>query len=264
MAALLRIYRHLSDKRYSTIAGTLVYFLIMGMAPTLFLIALIAGRIDLMSLLPQAVVQAIGPFLSYLGEAAGQAASGAGIVLLITSLYSSTNFFYHLRRSGEIIYGSVRSGGGVRLRFKCAGAVLASVLMCAAGSAVLVACAAFLSRMLPKFAATAVRLIAAAALLLGAALALNKFACPYRTEAGSFLPGSLLTAALWLVFAQGFALYMSFADFSRLYGAADFAYKLGIAKCNGGPFRPAVKAQRGLARARAYEALVQSHLFKHV
>ena len=93
MKKLIALYRHFSDKRYSTIAGTLVYFLLMSIAPTLLWMALIVGRIDIGNFVSGTMFDAIEPFISYLNKAAQEAASGAGIVLLVTSLYSSANFF---------------------------------------------------------------------------------------------------------------------------------------------------------------------------
>ena len=55
---------------------------------------------------------------------------------------------------------------------------------------------------------------------LFAALMLNLFACPVKTDLCGVLSGSLLTVLLWLVFASGFTLYTKYADPSKLYGAA--------------------------------------------
>lgn len=218
MKKLLALYRHFADKRYSTIAGTLVYFLLMSIAPTLLWLALIAGRIDLQGMVSHTFFKAIEPILNYLNSAAQDAASGAGIVLLATSLYSSTNFFYHLRRSGEIIYDCERGKGGVKLRLAAAGIVLAVIVCFSAVAAVLIACAGIVDLM-PRPLADCISLTVLAVGSFNAALLLNLFACPFRLYFRDALPGSLLTTALWLVLAAGFTVYMNFADPSRLYGA---------------------------------------------
>ena len=104
LGKIISTFRYYSDKRFSTIAGTLVYFLLMSITPFLFWLTLVFGDVHIEELLNHNFFESVAPFLRYLKDSAESAASGAGIVLLVTSLYSSTNFFYHLRRSGEIIY----------------------------------------------------------------------------------------------------------------------------------------------------------------
>lgn len=220
MKKLIALYRHFSDKRYSTIAGTLVYFLLMSIAPTLLWMALIVGRIDIGNFVSGTMFDAIEPFISYLNKAAQEAASGAGIVLLVTSLYSSANFFYHLRRSGEIIYDCERKRGGFRLRVASVASVLITIIIVAVGVAFLIVGRNFIHSVLPDRAAECIRLIVTVCIALFAAMMLNLFACPVKTDLCGVLSGSLLTVLLWLVFASGFTLYTKYADPSKLYGAA--------------------------------------------
>ncbi len=220
MKKLIALYRHFSDKRYSTIAGTLVYFLLMSIAPTLLWMALIVGRIDIGNFVSGTMFDAIEPFISYLNKAAQEAASGAGIVLLVTSLYSSANFFYHLRRSGEIIYDCERKRGGFGLRVASVASVLITIIIVAVGVAFLIVGRNFIYSVLPERVAECIRLIVTVGIALFAALMLNLFACPVKTDLCGVLSGSLLTVLLWLVFASGFTLYTKYADPSKLYGAA--------------------------------------------
>ncbi len=108
MRKIIEIFKYYSDRRFSTIAGTLVYFLLMSITPFILWLTLILGNVDINfeRILSHELFESISPLLRYLKEAAESAAKGAGIILLATTLYSSTNFFYHLRRSGEIIYNS--------------------------------------------------------------------------------------------------------------------------------------------------------------
>ena len=219
MSRLVAIYRHFSDKRYSTIAGTLVYFLLMSITPALFWLALMVGKINLSDLSSLAFFEAIEPLLSYLNEAAQNAASGAGLVLIATSLYSSANFFYHLRRSGEIIYDCDRKRGGLRLRLASVGLVLATLAALTVLTTVAVAGSGLLSRFLPGILADAVRICFSVVIAFVIAEFLNIFACPHKLGFSGALCGSLLTTALWLLFGAGFTLYLQFSDPSKLYGA---------------------------------------------
>lgn len=218
MRKVLEIYKYFSDKRFSTIAGTLVYFLLMSIAPFIFWLTLVFGKLNVEHILSSELFEGISPFLSYLKTSAEGATSGAGIVLLITTLYSSTNFFYHLRRSGEIIYNSSRVKGGIRLRLASLILIFATYLLAASAAALSFAGSWFLEKFMPFYAADIITYTVLVAFAFTGALILNLFACPYKLKAEEAVPGSLLTTALWIVFLVGFAIYMQFANPERLYG----------------------------------------------
>ena len=219
MAKIIALYKHFSDKRYSTIAGTLVYFLLMSIAPTLLWLALIVGKIDLRGIISHTLFEAIEPFVTYLNDAAQNAAAGAGVVLAATSLYSSTNFFYHLRRSGEIIYDSDRKKSGFRLRILAAGIVLIVIACAAVFAAFFLVGSNMLFYFVPQFITECITLIVITVAGFFIALLLNIFACPHKLGFSRAVSGSLLTTALWLLFAGGFTVYLRFSDPSQLYGA---------------------------------------------
>ena len=131
MEKLLEKFRYYSDRRFSTIAGTLVYFLLMSIAPFTLWLTLVFGNVDVEQILAHDTFEAVSPVIRYLKTSAESAASGAGIIFLITSLYSSTNFFYHLRRSGEIIYDCPRVKGGLKLRLFSVLTILATIIIVA-------------------------------------------------------------------------------------------------------------------------------------
>ena len=211
-------WKYYSDKKFSTIAGTLVYFILMSIAPFMLWLSLVLNNVDLAKFLDHRVLDSVRPVLHYMKSSAESAAGGAGIILLATSLYSSTNFFYHLRRSGEIIYESPRVKGGLRLRVASLGLIIVSITLIAVLAGITVAGSKFLDLFLPTFISDALAWVFAAALLFCVALVLNIFACPYKIKPRELITGSLLTTALWLVFLIGFAIYTSFASPERLYG----------------------------------------------
>jgi YihY family inner membrane protein len=207
-----------SDKRFSTIAGTLVYFLLMSIAPFILWLTLVFGSVDTEQLLSSGIFESISPVLRYLKESAESAVGGAGIIFLLTSLYSSTNFFYHLRRSGEIIYNSKRVKGGIKLRIISLMLIAATIILVALTAAVSVAGTALLNAVLPEIVSRIISMVFISALAFVVALVLNLVACPYKLKVYEVLTGSLLTTALWLIFSVGFGVYSIFANPERLYG----------------------------------------------
>lgn len=211
--------KYFTDKRFSTLAGTLVYFLLMSVTPFLFWLALIVGEIDLSAFTDNEIFSAVTPVLGYLQTSAKGATGGAGIILLVTSLWSSTNFFYHLRRSGEIIYDSRMKKGGLSLRFSSLLAVFATIILIAFAAAVPFLGLGVLTTIMPDWLAQSISIVFLTMSAFFIALLLNIFACPYNLGFENTVPGVFLTVALWLVFAVGFTIYLRFADPQRLYGA---------------------------------------------
>ncbi len=218
MRKVLQLFRYFSDKRFSTIAGTLVYFLLMSIAPFILWLTLVCGNVDIERFISHELFDSVSPFLRYLKSSAESAAGGAGIIFLLTTLYSSTNFFYHLRRSGELIYNSSRVKGGLKLRLASVVLIFAAIFLFAVLGGVLVVGSRILDRLLPFYLSDLVLCTFLTASAFAVILVLNLFACPYKLKLFDAVPGSLLTTALWLVFLIGFSVYTQFANPEKLYG----------------------------------------------
>lgn len=218
---LRKKYDLLSVKKYTTLAGTLVFFLIMSIVPLSFWISLFIGRLPIKSeqILSLPVFESVKDVLFFVQTEAASATAGASVILLFTTLYSSTNLFYQMRKSGELIYDFHPKRQGLKLRLGALvllivvmATVVAFLLIFALGSFVF-------SRLLSK----AWERIADYALLLAVAfllvLLLNVYICPYKAKMRAFLPGTALTVLAWTVAVAGFSIYLKIGNISRLYGA---------------------------------------------
>ncbi len=216
--SVIKTVKYFTDRRFSTIAGTLVYFLLMSIAPFTLWLTLVFGSVDVTPILDHRLLESVSPFLRTLKSSAESAVSGAGIVFLVTALYSSTNFFYHLRRSGEIIYESGRPKGGLKLRLASLGLIGATIILFALIAAVAVAGNALGNALFPHVIYEILFSAFLIALIFAVALVLNVFACPFRIKGSVAVRGSLLTTVLWVLFLVGFGVYFRYATPERLYG----------------------------------------------
>ena len=210
----------LTAHRFTTIAGTLVFFLIMSLVPFLFWVSLLFGGADalLERILQMELFGWVRGLITFLQENAEGATAGASIFLIATTLWSSSAFFFHLRRSGEIVYGMPQPARGWRVRAAAIVCALLSMLALAlSGGAVLLV--TLLTRRLPAWLAIPADLLLLLALGFLAAWLLNLYACPQRGAARALARGSLLTSAAWLVASAAFAVYFRWSDPERLYGA---------------------------------------------
>lgn len=218
MRKLLTLVRYYTDKRFSTVAGTLVYFLLMSIAPFILWLTVVFGNVNLDGILAKEIFGSVAPVLRYLKTNAQNAAVGAGFIFLATSLYSSTNFFYHLRRSGEIIYECPKVERGIKLRIKSLLLIVITIILVAAIGAVTVTGSNILSFYMPALISEIISVLSISALALVVAIVLNTFACPYKNKLKDILPGSLMTAMLWLVLFVAFGVYTKFSSPEKLYG----------------------------------------------
>lgn len=219
MRTIIKEFKFYSDKRFTTLSGTLVYFFLMSVTPFLFWLALIVGEVDISRFLPADIFSAIQPVVEALQQAAVTATGSATLILLLTSLWSSTNFFYHLRRSGEIIFAPYVKTGAIKLRIRALFAVFAILLIFALAAVTPFIGVNVLENIMPRPLAEAITIIFLTMFAFFASYFLNVFACPYKLSFSQACGGALLTVILWILFAVGFTVYMHFSNPQRLYGA---------------------------------------------
>lgn len=213
-------YTALAAHKFTTIAGTLVFFLILSLVPFVFWLTLLFGT----SALDAASLTGLGLFgwaedlLLFLKENAAENTTGASIVFLATTFWSSTGFFYHLRRSGEIIYDYKAEKHGWKVRIAAVLYTAAVLLFFAAAGAILLV-AGIASRFLPAWLSYPVWYLLALLLGFFSAWILNTYLCPYRCRPGDTALGSFLTALAWLVASGVFAVFLNFGNKEQLYGA---------------------------------------------
>ena len=217
-------FDYLSSKKYTTLAGTMAFFLVMSVVPFLFWLTLLFGRlhIDYEPILELEFFADFKEIILYFRDAAESATAGASVVLLATTLYSSTNLFYHMRRSGEIIYECRRKKAALLVRLSALALIFAVMLLMLAGVCLFLLGRALLPRILPSFAAQTAVYALFAAVVFALLLLLNVYICPYRVGAGDVVWGSLLTLLLGGIASFGFSVYVRFSSVEKLYGAAVF------------------------------------------
>lgn len=228
MEKLRALYQYVKDKysllslrKYTTIAGTLVFFLIMSIVPLSFWLTLLIGKLPIQAdeILALPVFDSVKNVLVYVQQEASNATTSASVILVFTTLYSSTNLFYQIRRSGELIYDYHRENEGLKLRIGAL-ILLIMVMSLVVGFLFLFAFGSFLfSRLLSR----AWQLVADYALLAVVSflliLLLNMYICPYKANVRYFLPGTFITLALWTLAVAGFSVYLRIGNLSQLYGA---------------------------------------------
>lgn len=217
-------FAYLTAKKYTTLAGTMAFFLVLSFVPFFFWLSLLFGRlnIDYTQILELEIFRDVKDLILYFRDAAQSATGSASLILLVTTLYSSTNLFYHMRRSGEIIYECRRRKGSIVLRLSALVFIFVVMLLLVGGVLLFLAGNAFLARLFPSFVAQLAVYALLGVVMFALLLILNLYICPYRVGVGNVIWGSLLTLLLGGLASFGFTLYTSFGSAQKLYGAAVF------------------------------------------
>lgn len=208
-------------KKYTTVAGTLVFFLIMSIMPFAFLLTLLIGKlpIDMERVLALSVFDSVKEVLLYVKREAEAATASISVILLLTTVYSSSTLFYQMRKSGEIIYDYRRKKRNWKIRI---GAFLLLTIVMAMFLAFFIVLAFggfLLAGILPEIIEKTLDyllLIAWAFLLV---LLLNMYICPYKRKMQDFIFGTMITVILWAVAIFGFSVYVQIGNMGKLYGA---------------------------------------------
>lgn len=213
-------YLSFVEHKYSTLAGALTFFLVLSLVPFSFWLVLLFGNTGL----PTEEIFEIELFdwskelMLYVRRNAVEASNGANIFLLATTLWSSSAFFYHLRKSGEIIYRCGRKGHGFKIRL-IAIALTGCVLLYFSGATTIVVMIVRVCKRLPKILSWCVTYFVLFAVGFLGAWLLNDYVCPYRCSPKNMIAGSLLTSGLWIVASFVFLAYFHFGNRTKLYGA---------------------------------------------
>ncbi len=210
----------LSEKKYTTIAGTLVFFFLMSIVPMLFWTTLLLGklRVEISVAISLPGTETVSELLQYLQQEAQNATSGASVFLLVTSLYSATNLFYQMRKSGELIYDVPYGRQGLKTRLGALVLLFLVFALIAVAAGAFTVLSFFLSKVNAGVWETVAKYALLAVLAFLAVMFLNLYICPYRVSPKYFLSGSLLTVAAWAVAIVGFAVYLRVGNLGRLYG----------------------------------------------
>ena len=217
---LKRKYDLLVLKKYTTLSGTLVFFFIMSVIPLTFWLTLFLGKlpIDTELLLNLPVFDSVKNVLTYIQAEARNATAGASVFLLVTTLYSSTNFFYQMRRSGEIIYGFSQKKAGLKVRLSALLLFFFIILLIMIAFALFALCMYLVSRLIPLKIGKIADYLLLLSLAFVFVLLLNVYVCPYKKPVGGFIPGTLWTVFAWSFAVIGFSVYLQWSNMDRLYG----------------------------------------------
>lgn len=212
----------ITANKSTTIAGGMTFFVVLAITPFAFLISYVLSllNIDFLQYVSKDNVFLFNKIKNYLFAIVKEAKSSVTLTFVVAAVYSSSTLFYHLQKSGEILYkvenprmGFIARILAIALTFICCALLCLCVVVGVAINIVV-------KQDLFANIASCVFYVWGAFIIV---LIINVTVCPYKISLREVALGSVFTVAFWIVGTIGFALYTKyFSDFSKLYGTASF------------------------------------------
>ena len=211
----------LNAKKSSTLAGALVYFALLEMVPLAYLTTLtlsaFGSKIDNSFITD--IFKDLKQVIDYVFTTAQKLGTSGNIIAVLISAYSATNFFYHLRRTGEIVYNYLEKNN-VIVRVASLGIMTLFLF----GFALFQGIYFFISKYSIEFFGTMLGSTINYSVLIFSFLVfvimLNVYACPYKIRLKDVIVGSIYTCVFSIIMTVGFFIYINyFANFTEIYGA---------------------------------------------
>ncbi len=211
----------INSKKSSTLAGALVFFALLEMVPLAYLTTLtlsaFGSRFD--NAFISEIFKDVKQVIDYVFITAQNLGTSGNVIAVLISAYSATNFFYHLRRTGEIVYNYVEKNH-VIVRVASLGIMTLFLF----GFALFQGVYFFISKYsIDFFGQRLGRIVNYTALIVSFfifLIMLNVYACPYKIKVKDVLQGAIYTCLFSIIMTIGFFVYINyFANFSEIYGA---------------------------------------------
>lgn len=214
-------YELLARKKYSTIAGTFVYFFVMSVMPFAVWLTILFGRVRLPveRVLELPVFSAVSAVVNRVMEEAAYVRKSASVLLIAAALYSVTGLFFHMRCGGEIIYGCERRKSGFKVRLAALIFAFCAMIVCAFLIAAFAVGAFFAAKVFSGKILLAIDYAYLLFLSFFFVLTLQSYVCPYKVRFKEIARGTLFTVAAWGIALIVLAVYLKRSNTGALYGA---------------------------------------------
>lgn len=221
------LYHLINEKKYSTLSGSMAFFIIVNGSATLFIAFVIANSLEidlnLLFIKGENLPEDVQNILTYIVSTSSSFSNGYSIIFLFTSLWGASNLFYQFLQTGELIFGKGLSGNGLFRR-------TLSLIILALFLVVLVIC--LLTLIVANYLVLFVNVkwlnvlwsyIAFLFVPFTLLTFINLYIPPVKIRIKGALLGALFTSLFWYIASSLFSFYLKyFSNFKIIYGALTF------------------------------------------
>ena len=210
---IYQAYRLLMKKSYSTLSGAVAFFLIINGGSILFLTISVGNLFNISFDIDNDVINNVVETII------ANATYSSSFFFIITSIYSASSLFFHLIKTGEIIYEEVNNRFNMLKRFIAIIFLCAFIFIVETFFVIL-----FLSRTLfNNFLWNIFRYISFMVVAYLLSLCIIFFITPHRVRYHEIKRGAMLATSLWYLITVLFTLFLNIVtNYKAIYGSLSF------------------------------------------
>ncbi len=216
LSLILKTYKRLMKKSYSTLSGAIAFFLIINGGSILYLILFVSNLFDFKF---EVENKTIMMFLRNIEASMNYSNLFFTIFFIATSIYGASSLFFHLLKAGEIIYDEVNDKFTLIKRFTAIIFLTATIFIIELFFILIVIGRHFFSNLFWQVLKYIIILFIPYVI----AICINFFVTPHSVKFKEINKGALFTTLFWYVVTIGFTIYMNiFTEYKAIYGALSF------------------------------------------
>ena len=203
-------------KSYSTLSGSIAFFLIINGGSIAYLILFISKIFDFEF---EIANKTIMEFLQRIEHSIDYSNPLFTILFIVTSIYGASSLFFHLLKIGEIIYEDVNDKFTLIRRLTAIIFLAVTIFIIESFFILIVVGKQFFSNLFWQI----IKYIIILVLPYVIAICINFFVTPHSVKFKEINKGALFTTFFWYVITIGFTIYMNiFTNYKAIYGALTF------------------------------------------
>ena len=211
-----KYYKKLTKKSYSTLSGSIAFFLIINGGSIAYLIMLIANLFDFELVIDN---PSINVFLKGIESRIDYSNKFFTIFFIITSIYGASSLFFHLLKTGEIIYEEMNDKFTI-IRRLTAIIFLTTTLFIIELFFILLVLG---NNVFPNYFWHVIKYIILLFIPYVISICINFFVTPHAVKFKEINKGACFTTVFWYVVTIGFTIYLKvFTNYKAIYGALTF------------------------------------------
>lgn len=211
-----KFYKKIMKKSYSTLSGSIAFFLIINGGSIAYLILFIS---NLFNFEFQVGNQTIDLFLKNIENKIDYSNIFFTIFFIATSIYGASSLFFHLLKTGEIIYEEVNDKFTIIKRLTAIIFLTATLFIIELFFILLV----LGNNIFSNIFWNVIKYLILLTIPYVIAICINFFVTPHSVKFKEINKGACLTTVFWYIVTIGFAVYLKvFTNYKAIYGALTF------------------------------------------
>ena len=211
-----KTYKGLMKKSYSTLSGAIAFFLIINGGSIAYLILLISNLFNFKIEIDNKTIM---NFLNTIQQNISNSNTFFTIFFIITSIYGASSLFFHLLKTGEMIYEEVNAKFTIIKRLTAIIFLLATIFIVELFFVLLFLGENIFSNIFWQILRFLIFMVVPYIL----SVCINFFVTPHSVKFSNINKGALVTTVFWYVITIGFTIYLNiFSNYKAIYGALTF------------------------------------------